>query len=68
MKVEKAKIHAEWKEAKKKRDSLWKELDDPCDPNRRAKVKEWNQWFEREAELYNELTRPSDNCLVEKKD
>lgn len=60
----KAKIHAEWKEAKEKRDLLWKELDDPCDPNRRAKVKEWNQWFEREAELYAELTKPAKSVPV----
>lgn len=60
----KAAIHKEWKAAKKKRDDLWQQLNDPCDPNHRAKTKEWHKYFKLAAKLYAELTAPDESVPV----
>ncbi len=53
----KQQIHKNWLAVKDARDKVWKCIDeDPCHPNRRKLVKEWQELVDQEAALYVKLT------------
>lgn len=54
----KKKIHEDWLEVKAARDEARRRIDEePGHPYRKRLVQEWNELFEKEAELYKQLTK-----------